>query len=171
MFKNRNWIAPSLITLIVLVVLAAGGWSLYRLGFNRGVRSAQASRMPAVMEMRLETLERLEAPERGKNVPPQGFPGQGKGRGQDKAAPRRDGGFIQPNSAAIIKARSIPRWETSVLIMRVMFAAAMLSLLAYVVVKLFQPGGWQLSFGPLHAPMNEDNPKAKASKSGTSKKK
>ncbi|MDH3944041.1 MAG: hypothetical protein OEV06_08115, partial [Anaerolineae bacterium] len=137
----------------------------------RGVRSAQAGRMPALMEMRLETLERLEAPGRGKGVPPHGFPGQGKGRGQDKAAPGRSDGIFHPEGTAFIQAGSIDRWETGVLILRVMFAAVMLALMAYVVVKLFQPGGWQLSFGPLHVPTDEDNPKAKGSKSGRSKKK
>ena len=45
MSKNK-WVGRTLITLLIIVVLVAGGYAIYRYGYTRGVFAANQGEMP-----------------------------------------------------------------------------------------------------------------------------
>lgn len=163
MFKNKKWIWTALITLLVVVILAAGGKAIYHLGFAKGVRSARAEGIEKSGTGELRGFEHPgQGKEKGKGQ------GRGQGRGLNRSGPsygfgsRGAGGGFHPNRLSrhgglTLRGGSFGSHRGAGSILpRALFAAALLGLLIFAVVKLFRREGWQLSFGSLH-PAGSDN--------------
>ena len=162
MFKNRKWIGMVLITLLVIGVLATGGWSIYRLGFNHGMIKAQSDVMPGAMRLGMHGFGK-------KDMGPgqEGFKFQHlfKNRGGEEHKgmfPGRGGNGIHDGNTSPFRGNYSSHWGRGSGILQLLFAVTLVGLFVYVVVKVFQPGGWQLSFGPLHKGNLDDKETSKS---------
>jgi hypothetical protein len=171
--KSRKWIGTVLITLVVVTVLAAGGYALYRYGFARG--RLAASSVDGFMFQHFDDMPfpgghmddfpggRFGAP--GFDGMPEHFRDRFEGSGQpghhfDRGiAPRS-----VPYSGSLIT-RSY--FSPFTFVLKLLFIGFVIWLL-YKFVSLFTGGkSWQLSFNSVDAeePEVELKPKSRAKKS------
>lgn len=169
MFRNRKWIGTVLVTLLVLVLLAAGGKAIYRLGYNHGMSKALPGVTPGAMRFGMHGfgMKEMEPGREGlRSQHP--FKYQGGSQGPKSMFPRHGGHGIHNENMSSVRGNNTHGRYGGHAVFRLLFAAALVGLFVYVVVKIFQPGGWQLSFGPLHNTNPDDaetnNPGAKSSK-------
>lgn len=169
MFKSRKWIGTALITLLVIGVLAAGGWSIYRLGFTHGMNKTQSDVLPGAMRLGMHGFGKKEIDPGHKGFKFQHpFQNRRGMEGHKGMFPGRGSDGLHQGSSSPFRGSYSSHWGGGV-IFRLLFAATLVGLFVYVVVKIFKPGGWQLSFGPLHnANPDEMEAKKPAGKSGKS---
>jgi hypothetical protein len=171
--KSRKWIGTVLITLIVVTVLAAGGYALYRYGYARG--RLAASSVDGFMFQQFDDMPfpgghmddfprgRFGAP--GFDDMPEHFRDRLEGFGQ--SGHHFDRGIAQrgvPYSGSLIT-RSY--FSPFTFVLKLLFIGFVIWLL-YKFVSLFTGGkSWQLSFNSVDAedPEIEPKPKSRAKKS------
>jgi hypothetical protein len=156
--KSRKWIGTALITLVVVAVLATGGYALYRYGFSRG---AQATHMGEGFmfhdfdDMPFHGGRFGELPRDQLGDLPQRF--------QDRfdAPYHRNNPRILP-FGGVLSSRTI--FSPLSILLRVLFLGLIVWVI-YKIITLFTGGkSWQLSFNSQSevAPEAEEKPKGRS---------
>lgn len=154
---SRKWIGPVLITLVVVAILAAGGFALYRFGYSRGALAASTGE--GVM---FHNFDRMPFPWGRMGDFPKDRLGE---------LPQRfEGGFDFPDhrfdSRSVPFDRSLPTRSFASpfsIVLRVLFFGLFIWVL-FKVSKLFTGGkNWQLSFNSQVAVEPEEEVKKKGS--------
>lgn len=155
MFKDRKWLGWTLLTLLALALVFGAGAVGYRIG---RISTASIRIQPGSLPFGPGGFE-FRAPGGGGGGPgehlPFDFP---EGFGHDFDGRQGFGDQHGFQSGSFVQRGGFNRGYSALsLLPRLLFGLAFLGLLAYVIVQVFRPGGWQLSFGPLHPPEKQNN--------------
>lgn len=151
--KTGKWIGTVLITLLVVAILAAGGYALYRYGYSRGALSTHMGE--GFMFHDFEDMPFAGGPMHR-------FPGAPQGDLPERFRDRLDMPYHRDNFHMTPYGgmwSSGTFFSPFTFILKVLFVGLIIWLI-YKVITLFTGGrGWQLSFTPQEDPPDEPEKK------------